>query len=57
MIQSDSKIRIDAISAGGNHVPWRLSNFVENVQAICANIGLVSFRSFMIVRLIGQLMY
>lgn len=44
VIESDSKICTDAISTGGDHVPWRLSNFIENAQVICVDFGSVSFK-------------
>ena len=43
IIESDCKVCIDAISAGGKVIPWRLVNFVDTVKNVVSEHGHVIF--------------
>ena len=43
IIESDCKVCIDAIRAGGKEIPWRLVNFVDSVKNVIRDFDYVYF--------------
>ena len=43
IIESDCKVCIDAIRAGGKFIPWRILNFVDSVKNVISDYGNVFF--------------
>ncbi|XP_075650206.1 uncharacterized protein LOC142620780 [Castanea sativa] len=43
VIESDCKVCIDAIKAGGNLIPWRLLNFADSIKNVISDYSHVSF--------------